>query len=162
MPSIEPLTPNNMTEQPFVPRPDQVDFTNARWCPVINCVVIYDSKLLLVERNKDMRLYPEYWNGISGFLDDQKSLAEKVQEELHEEIGVSLGQIKSIQLKGIFDQEAPELGKTWVVHAVRVEITTNQLTFDWEAQNHAWVSQDEALAYRLLPGFDEVLEAAFS
>ena len=61
-----------MTQQPFIPRPGQVDFTNIRWCPVINCAVQYKNKILLVKRSKEMRLYPECWNGISGFLDDDK------------------------------------------------------------------------------------------
>jgi hypothetical protein len=61
----------------FKTKSGQIDFTNARWAPVINCVLQYKDKILVVERNKNMRLYPKYWNGISGFLDDKKKFKRK-------------------------------------------------------------------------------------
>ena len=98
-------------------------------------------------------------NGISGFLDDSRSLEEKVRDELSEELGVESENIVSIRLGAIFDQEAPELGKTWIVHPVLVEVTTDQVRLDWEAQDFRWVTTDEARGLNLLPGFDRVLQA---
>ena len=63
----------------FKTRPGQVDYTNIRWAPVINCVLKFGDKILLVQRSKDMKYYPGRWTGISGFLDDDKSLTEKVE-----------------------------------------------------------------------------------
>ena len=54
-------------EKKFKARAGQVDFTNVRWAPVINCVLQYKGKILVVERSKSMRLYPGYWNGIRAF-----------------------------------------------------------------------------------------------
>ncbi len=100
-----------MTERKFIPKPGQVDFTRIRWVPVLNCVVLFKGKILLVQRNKNMRLYPGYWNGISGFLDDNKSLIQKVREELREELGISKKYIISIQLARILNQEASKYKK---------------------------------------------------
>lgn len=77
-----------MEEKEFVAREGQIDFTNIRWCPVINCVVFFKDRFLVVKRSQGMRLYPGYWTGVSGFIDDDKSLEDKVQEELIEEIGI--------------------------------------------------------------------------
>lgn len=148
-------------EEIFKPRSDQVDFTNIRWTPVVNCVVQYKNKILLVKRNKNMRLYPGYWTGVSGFLDDKKSLKEKVEEELREELGIQKKNILSIKLGGIFDQEAKKYKKTWIVHAVKAEVSTDQITLDWEAENYQWLKPSEAMSQRLLPGFEEVLRALF-
>jgi 8-oxo-dGTP pyrophosphatase MutT (NUDIX family) len=71
------------------PRHGQMDYSKARWAPVINCVLRYKGKILVVQRSESLNFYPGYWNGISGFLDDQKSLKEKVLEELREELGIS-------------------------------------------------------------------------
>lgn len=79
-----------MSKPKFKPKPGQVDFTNIRWAPVINCVVKHQDKILLVKRSKELNLYPGYWNGISGFLDDQRSLTEKVEEEIKEELGIEM------------------------------------------------------------------------
>lgn len=147
-------------EKKFVPRPGQVDFTNVRWAPVINCVVMHEDKILLVQRNASMRLYPSYWNGISGFLDDHKSLEQKVHEELREELGVSKKQIESIKLAKILNQEAPKYKKTWIVHPVLVKISTDKIKTDWEAQNYKWLSPKEAKKLDLMPGFAETLSEA--
>ncbi|MBI2121589.1 MAG: NUDIX domain-containing protein [Candidatus Sungbacteria bacterium] len=142
----------------FIPKSGQIDFTEARWAPVINCVVKYKNKILLVERSDELNLYPGYWNGISGFLDDQRSLEEKVKDELQEELGISEEHIKYIRLGEIFDQEAPEYKKTWIVHPVLIEVDTGKITLDREAKNYKWISPKDVNNFKLLPGFDRVLK----
>jgi ADP-ribose pyrophosphatase YjhB (NUDIX family) len=147
-----------VTEPTFIPKDGQVDFTDVRWCPVINCVLSFGDTVLLVRRSTTMRLYPGYWNGISGFLDDAKNLEEKVYEELSEELGLSPADIVSIKHCGVFNQEAAGIGKTWIVHAVRVEVKTIDVTLDWEASGHAWCTYPLAGDKELLPGFETVLK----
>lgn len=142
----------------FKPRPGQTDFTHIRWAPVINCVLQYKDGYLLVQRSAESNFYPNYWNGISGFLDDGKSWREKALEELHEEAGFESKDIISMKLGGIFDQEEPKYKKTWIVHPVLVKVRTDKLTLDWEAQSYAWVRRADIGQFRLLPGFDIVLE----
>ena len=145
----------------FKPKPEQVDFTYARWAPVVNCVLKYQNKILLVRRSSSVNFYPGYWNGISGFLDDQRSLEEKVQDELREELGLQKSKIKSIRLGEIFHQEEPKYKKTWIVHPVLVEISTDTVRLDWEAEEYKWVTLREAKKFKLLPGFEEVLRNLF-
>lgn len=142
----------------FKAKSGQIDYTNARWAPVINCVLKHKNKILVVQRSKKLNFYPGYWNGISGFLDDQKSLEQKVQGELKEELGIPKSKIKKIQLGEIFNQEAPKYRKTWIVHPVLVEVTTNRVKLDWEARNYKWIKFAEAKKLKLLPGFDQVLD----
>lgn len=145
-------------EQPFIPVAGQVDFTNIRWCPVVNCVVCYEDLFLLVERSASMRLYPNYWNGISGFIDSCKSLEEIVRTELQEELGLTSGYIESIELRGVTHQPAPDIGKDWIVHAVKVIVTSQEVTLDWEAQQYQWCTKQDLKEKQLLPGFDAVLD----
>ncbi len=147
-----------MSEPKFIPKPGQTDFTNIRYCPVINCVVKFGEKILIVERSRGMRLYPEHWNGISGFLDDAQDFESKVKEELQEELGLKVENIISIRLAEIFHQDAPDIKKTWIVHPVLVAVNTDAVTLDWEAQKFEWILPDEVKNYRLLPGFDMVLK----
>ncbi len=143
----------------FKPKDGQIDYTSARWAPVINCVVKRGDKILLVKLSPELNFYPGYWNGISGFLDDSRSLEEKVKDELKEEIGIEERDILSIKLCGIFHQEAPEHKKTWIVHAVLAEVKTEKVKLDWESEEYRWVRIEEAKHYKLLPGFERVLEA---
>lgn len=142
----------------FKPKPGQTDFTYVRWAPVINCVLKYKNKLLVVQRNKKLNFYPGYWNGVSGFLDDQRSLNQKVSDELKEELGIAKTKIKKIQLGEIFDQEEPKYKKTWIVHLVLVEVKTDKVKLDWEAKNYKWLTLQGIKKLKLLPGFDEVLK----
>jgi 8-oxo-dGTP pyrophosphatase MutT (NUDIX family) len=146
-----------MTEPVFVPKEGQIDYTNIKEAPVINCVVFHGEKMLLIKRAAGLRFYPNYWNGISGFLDDEKSLEEKVAEELKEEAGFNKENILSIEPKGTLTQEAPEYDKVWIVHPVRVEVNTGAVTLDWEGAEYKWVTPEEAKDLNLLPGFDETL-----
>lgn len=142
----------------FKPKPGQIVFSQARWAPVINCVLKYQGKILVVQRSKEMDFYPEHWNGIAGFLDDHRSLEQKVRDELKEELGISSRNILSIKLGKIFDQEAPKYKKTWIVHPVLVKVATDKVSLDWEAQNYQWLKINAVKKLKLLPGFEKVLE----
>jgi 8-oxo-dGTP pyrophosphatase MutT (NUDIX family) len=148
-------------EKKFKAKKGQTDYTNIRYAPVISCYLQYKNKILVVQRSAGMRIYPNYWNGIGGFLDDQKSIEEKVREELREETGISGKQITSIKVGQIFDDDAPEYKKTWIVHPVLVKVNTNKVKLDWEAQGYKWVTPKEALKLNLMPGAPKVLKALF-
>ena len=151
-----------MKKTKFKPKLGQIDYTNARWAPVINCVVKYKDRILIVQRSSDLNFYPGYWNGISGFLDDKRSFEEKVRDELKEEAGIAKKDIILIRLGKIFHQDEPKYKKTWIVHPVLVKVKTNKVKLDWEAKNYKWIKVKEAKNFNLLPGFDKVLENLFN
>lgn len=141
-----------------MPKPGQVDFTDMRYCPVVNTVVTNGDKVLLVQRSSELRLYPGFWNGISGFLDDNRDVEEKVKEELSEELGIEDKNIVLIERGQPLLQEASEYSKTWLVVPMHVEVDTKDFTLDWEARDAKWFSFEEAKKLKLLPGFINVLE----
>ena len=142
----------------FQPKPGQIDFTNARFAPVVNCVVKYKDKILIVQRSENLNFYPNFWNGISGFLDDRKTLKQKIESEIKEELGIAKKDIISIKLGNIFHQEEKKYKKTWIVHPILVEVETDKIKLDWEAQNFKWVKFSDAKNFKLLLGFNRVLE----
>ena len=129
---------------------------------MINCVLKYKDKILVVQRSQRLNFYPGYWNGISGFLDDGKSLNKKVADELKEEVGMPSSKIKRIRMGQIFNQEEPKYKKTWIVHPVLVEVETDKIKLDWEAVDYKWIFFEESRKLKLLPGFDKVLKALSS
>lgn len=149
------------TEPEFRPEVGQVDYTGIRYAPVINCVVRNDGEILLVRRSPGMRLYPNFWNGISGFLDDKRGIEEKVKAELREELGIEEEDISAIRRGFVFDQEEAKYAKTWIVHPILVDVTTRKVRLDWEAATYGWFDPDDARKLDLLPGFDKVLDALF-
>ena len=108
-----------------------------------------------------MRLYPGFWNGISGFLDDARSIEEKVKDELREELGIKSSDIIAIHHGQVFDQEEKKYKKTWIVHPILIDVETDKIKLDWESQKYKWIEVNDAKKFDLLPGFDKVLESLF-
>ncbi len=148
-----------MTGEEFKPKAGQTDYADIHWVPVINCVVKRNGKVLLVHRSSNLKLYPDCWSGVSGFLDDAQSLEDKAREELREELGIESGDIVSIKLGIIFHQEEPKYKKTWIVHPVLVDIVTDKIRLDWEADEYRWFLPAELKSLKLLPGFEKVLSS---
>ncbi len=141
----------------FKPQKGQTDYTNIHWAPVINCVLVYEDKILILQRSSELNFYPNYWNGVSGFLDDNKSLKKKVKAEINEELGIRSDDIISIKLAKIFHQKAPQYNKTWIVHPVLVFVKTNKIKLDWETKKYKWIHLKDIGKYNLLPGFNDVI-----
>ncbi len=150
-----------MTEATFKLKKGQVDYTNIRYVPVINCVVKHNDLILIVHRSSKMRFYPNCWNGIAGFLDDKSSIENKVKNELKEELGIKTSDIISIYRGPIFDYEERKYSKTWIVYPILVEARTNKIKLDWEAQSYKWIKVEEAKNFSLLPSFNKVLSSLF-
>jgi len=145
----------------FRPKPGQIDFTHIKRVPVVNCILRYQGKILIVERSSEMKFYPEYWNGISGFLDDGRSIEEKLRAELNEELGLREQDIIRVIQGKMFEYDDPRYNKTWIIYPVLVDVRTDAIRLDWEAREYRWVTLGEIPQYATLPGFDKVLEALF-
>lgn len=142
----------------FQAQKGQIDFTYARFAPVVNCVLKFQDKILLVKRSPNLNFYPNCWNGISGFLDDDKNLEEKALMEIEEELGLKKENIIKIKTGEIFEQNDPKYQKIWIVHPLLVEVNTEEVQLDWEAKTYQWLKFDEINTLNLLPGFRLVLE----
>lgn len=109
-----------------------------------------------------MKLYPGLWNGIGGFLDDEKSLDEKIKEELIEETGIKESEIISIKHGEVFDLDDPAIGKTWIIHPALMEVSTDKIVLDWEAEEYKWINPEELKNFDVAAGFMKVVKNFFS
>jgi len=149
------------SEPKFIPKPGQTDYTNIRRAPVINCAVKYKDKILLVQRSSNMKFYSDCWSGIAGYLDDNKSVEEKTKEELKEEIGIDEKDIISIIQGEVFEWNEPKYNKVWITHPVSIELKTDKVKLDWEAQDYRWVKLEDIKKIDVLPSFNKVLGIFF-
>jgi 8-oxo-dGTP diphosphatase len=147
-----------VTAEPlFVARPGQVDYTHIRYAPVVNAAVVCLGKVLLLQRSSSMRSYPNRWCGISGYLDDDRSVEDKARQEMLEEVGITADRIVSMQRGTVLLQEAPHDGKSWLVVPVLVRVRDRHYRLDWESQAAGWFSMNQAMTLPLLPGVDAVI-----
>jgi isopentenyldiphosphate isomerase len=127
----------------FIPKPGQIDYTNVRYAPTINCIVKCQDEFLLVQRSLDSNFYPGYWNGISGFLDDNKDINQKVEEELFEELNIEKDAIVSIKIGKLLYKDEKEYNKTWIVFPILVEIKSKDLNLNFENHKFQWFKINE-------------------
>lgn len=150
-----------MPEPEFVPKDGQVDYTHARYCPVINAVVTNNGKVLLVRRSPHMRLYPDCWHCIAGFLDDNQSVEEKIIEEVNEEAGIARQNITAIKHGTVLLHEAPEYNKTFIIVPALVTVDTDKFKLNWESEAAKWYDPGEVPSLNLMPGFLKVFQQFF-
>lgn len=150
-----------MAEPKFIPKDGQMDFTHARYCPVINALVTRNNRILLFQRHKDMNLFPGHWHCIGGFLDDHQSVEEKIREELQEEAGITGKDIVSIRQGSLVMHDAPQYHKTFLVVPALVTVRSDNFTLNWESQAARWYTPEQALDLELMPGFKDILRQFF-
>lgn len=150
-----------MAEASFVPGPGQVDYTHIRYAPCIKVIVEHNGKILLAKRVEDRRLYPGYWDTIDGFLDDKKSIEEKVLEELQEEIGIPPKAVSSLTRGQVVIYEDSDYEKTWLLVPVLAKVKTDKYTLDWEASEAKWCEFEEVKDMHLIPGTLEIIAQFF-
>lgn len=134
------------------------DYTHARSAPVIVMFVKYRDKFLLARRSEKMLTYQGLWSCLAGFVDDDKSLEDKVVFEIEEEIGLTRDDIKEIKQGDTYLFVDDTLDREWIRHLFFVEITNPNVKLSWEHSEMVWASAEEIKNYETTPGLHEDLE----
>ena len=127
----------------------------------VNAAVVHGDAILLTQRSGEVGIYPHFWSGISGFVDEIKPLSHIVLKELHEEVGIPRQQVARLEVrpKLVFPDE--HYNKEWHIFPALVELTTSDYgELNWENKTVRWVPLGEVENFKLMPGFRHVLRAA--
>jgi isopentenyldiphosphate isomerase len=146
----------------LLPRsPDgRIDYRQAQRAAVLTCFVKYRDKLLLLRRSDKVGTYRGQWNTVAGYLDELKPLANKVREELLEELGFTLADDARIVVGTPYEFRDDAINRTWVVHPVLVTLhqqLSPRLKLNWEHTEYAWVSPEQLADFDTVPQLDESL-----
>lgn len=139
-------------------QPGRVNYTNIRYVPIVNAVVVKDGAVLLIQRSDKMHFYPDYWDGITGYLDGDMSIEDKVLEQLSTELGLKREEIVSMQRGNPVILESPEYNKTWLTVPVLVTVKIDDFHLDWSSKKARWYNPKETGTLKLVPRFDKILE----
>lgn len=136
----------------------RINYSNSKKAPVITVVVKYKDKILLLKRSDNVSTYKGKWQVVAGYLDEIKPLKEKVLEELREEIKVEENIIDKIKIGDYFEFEDLDIGKTWIVNPVLVELKEKpEIKLDREHTDFKWIKPEETKNYDIVPNLDESL-----
>ncbi len=130
---------------------NKIDYTHKYDCRVLVCWVKYKNKFLLLKRSDKVLAYKNMWSTLAGFLDDDKSLEEKIKEELREEIGLEEKDIIKISLGTVYEIVDEKINRKWITHPALCEINTPQVKLDWEHVDYRWITPDEIKNFDIVP-----------
>ncbi len=139
----------------------RIDYTHAKLAPVITVFVCFEGQILLLKRSDKVGAYKNKWNAVAGFLDEVKPIEEKIKEELHEELGISLEIISLISLGEPYEYIDTAIGKTWLINPVLVTLSKKlEIKLDWEHTDFQWIDPIELKNFDSVPGLEKSYEYA--
>ena len=133
----------------------RINFTGVRKAPVLNVVVFYEGKILIVKRSRKVGSYKGLWNGISGFIDEPKTIDDFAKQELAEELSLDTKLISKIKVCTPYEVNDLAIDRIWFVYPVLV--TLNQkpnIVLDWEHTDYAWIEPVQLEDYKCVKDFD--------
>ena len=118
-----------------------------------------DNEILILLRSQQVSTYPGKWGGISGALDNDKTIDEQAVVEIEEETGVSREYLKLLK-KGepvFIDDEERNLRKVIFPYLFHIE-DRNEVRIDWEHDQLKWIKPEDIDKYDTMPKLKELLE----
>lgn len=135
----------------------RINYTGATEAVVMDIHLKYRNKYLLLKRSDKVLKYKNMWSCIGGYFDEPVSIEQKVMEEIREETGLTTNLSKPI-IGDMCTFTDKNENMTWHVCPVLVKILKKpDMTFDWESQDHKWVTLKEMGTYKLIPHVYELL-----
>ncbi|MFB6355672.1 MAG: NUDIX domain-containing protein [bacterium] len=122
---------------------------------VITVFLQHDNKILLGKRSEDVRTYPNYWAGISGYLETDDPL-DQAYVEIEEETGLSQEDVSLEKTGETIDVDDGE--HQWRVHPFRFKVgkdSKNTVRVDREHIEFNWVSPDTIPERKTVPNLKE-------
>jgi ADP-ribose pyrophosphatase YjhB (NUDIX family) len=126
----------------------RIDYSNSDKALVLTCFVKYGNKILLLKRSEKVNSYRGKWSAVAGFIDEPKSIEEKLMEELKEEIGILKKNILKIRMGELFEVYDDSIKKTWIILPVLAELKSRPvIKLDWEHTDFKWITSNEMKNY---------------
>jgi 8-oxo-dGTP pyrophosphatase MutT (NUDIX family) len=137
----------------------RIDYHNSQKALVLNCFVTYKDRVLLLKRGDKVAAYKNKWNSVGGYLDEQKPIAEKIKQELQEELGIRPGNILKIRICDPFEVHDKEINKIWVVYPCIAELNEMQdIVLDWEHTDYRWIRPTDITEFDVVKDLEKTLQ----
>lgn len=137
----------------------RIDYSNSDTAPVITVFIKYKDKILLLKRSEKVLTYKGKWNTVAGYLDELKSIQEKIKEEIKEELRIEENIISSVFIGKSYQFKDEKINKTWIVCPVVVELKNEpEIKLDWEHTEYKWIKPEELDNFDTTPHLNQSLK----
>ena len=134
----------------------RIDYTNSKSAPVVVVFLKYKEKMLLLKRSKKVNSYKGKWQTIAGYIDDFRSVYERMMIELHEEIGLNKKDIKEMRIANQYKVDDKKIKKVWFVNPGIAYLKRKpKVKIDWEHTDYKWINPSELKKFSIVYKVDE-------
>lgn len=158
------MTPQKVFEELTLGLPQfddgRINFTGVRKAPVLNVIVYCQGEVLIVKRSQKVSAYQGLWNGVSGFIDEPKTIEEFAAQELAEELSIIPDDVKVAMPYEVDDRS---IDRIWVVYPVLATMQHKpKIKLDWEHTDFAWIKPEQLQQYEYVKDFDKSVARALA
>jgi isopentenyldiphosphate isomerase len=134
----------------------RIDYTNSNSAAVLTVFIKFKDTILLLRRSKNVLTYKGKWSTVTGYLDEVKTLKQKIFEELHEELGISKNEIQTIRIGKPFSFTDTSIIKKWIVYPSIVTLKKKpKILLDQEHVEFLWIKPENIDRYDTVPNVKE-------
>lgn len=132
---------------------------------VVTCFLRHEGAVLLLERSDAVGSYPGQWGGVAGHVtprsasesdETERDPDDAAVREIREETGLTDDDDVALVRRGeAFDIVDSDAGIRWTVHPYLFDVTTREVTTNWETSAAEWVSPTAILHRETVPALWE-------
>ncbi len=134
-----------------------VELETVRRRDVVTAFLRHKDRLLLLRRSAEVGSFQGYWAGVSGYLEGDEEPEDRARAEILEETRVRDPQLRRAGEVILARGREPEA--VWAVHPFLFDVTSDDVTLDWEHDAYEWVTPDALSTYQTVPKLHAVLKS---
>ncbi len=128
---------------------------------VLAAVIMKDKKVLILQRNKKEKIFPNMWELPSGKKELLESSKKCLIREVKEETGLDIQIIIPISVFDYQIEKPDEVRDSTQINFLVKPISNNKVKLSPEHQKFAWISKNEIEKYELSQATKESIKKAF-
>ena len=127
---------------------------------VVTCLLMKDSKLLILKRSDRVSTYKGLWGGVAGYVEEHEEPYETALKEIKEEVGIDKKDVSLVRKCDPFTFTDYNEGKKyeWTIYPFLFKIEKkNKIKIDWEHSKYKWISPLEIGRYDTVPHLKDIV-----
>jgi len=130
----------------------RLNYSKSKTCLVLTVFIKYKEKILLLKRSGKVGTYKNKWNTVTGYIDENKPLYQKIIEEINEEVGLKENDILSYKIFKPYEFMDKKINKKWIIYPSKIELKNNpKIILDWEHIEYKWIFPKDLTKFDTVP-----------
>jgi 8-oxo-dGTP diphosphatase len=125
---------------------------------VVTVFLTHRSKILVLQRSREVGTYKGHWAGVSGYVESEDPL-EQAYTEMAEEVGLSKREVTLVKAGKPLEIVDAAQDRAWRVHPFLFAVhEPDKLRLDWENIAMRWILPAEIDQLKTVPALKEALD----